>query len=109
MDALPGVDLSLPVKRQVVGVLGDQHLRDQRLGRDAALDDARRRRSLDHRALARTAAIARPPRDQHAEGGPHHIEPFGPILAHRVERAAAARAGLALDIDDLLDPFQMRG
>jgi hypothetical protein len=46
LDALPGVDLRLSVKRQVIGVLGDQHLGDQRLGRDAALDDPRRRRGL---------------------------------------------------------------
>jgi hypothetical protein len=93
----------------MVGILGDQHLSDERLGGDAAFDDARRRRSLDHRALAGPAAIAWPTRDQHAEGGRHDVEPFGDILADLVERAAAAGAGLVIDIDDLLDPFEVCG
>jgi hypothetical protein len=61
--------------------------------------------------LARTAAIARTAGDEDTEGGWHHIEAFGYILADLVERAAAARAGPNainfLDIDDLLDPFEM--
>ena len=93
----------------MIGVLGDQHLGDQRLGWNAAFDDPRRCRGLDHRALARAATVARPTRDQHPERGRHHIEPLGDILADPVERAAAAGAGLVLDIDDLLDPFEVRG
>jgi hypothetical protein len=31
-DALAGIDLGLPVKRQVIGVFGDQHLGHGRLG-----------------------------------------------------------------------------
>ena len=80
-DALAGVDLRLPVKRQVIGVLGDQHLGDQRLGGHAAFDNPRRRRHLDHRALARAAAIARAARDQHPERGRHDVEPLGYVLA----------------------------
>jgi hypothetical protein len=110
-DALPGVDLRLAVQRKVIGVLGDQHLRDQRFGGKAALDDPRRCLGLHDRALARTAAIARTAGDEDTEGGWHHIEAFGYILADLVERAAAARAGPNainfLDIDDLLDPFEM--
>jgi hypothetical protein len=109
LDALPGIDLRLPVERQVIGILGDQHLRDQRLGGNAAFDDPGRRWSLHDRALARATAIARAPGDQHAEGGGHDIEAFGDILADLVERAAAAGAGLLLNIDDLLDPFEMGG
>ena len=101
--------MRLPVQRQVIGILGDQHLCDQRLGRDAALDDPRRCRGLHDRAFARTAAVARPARDQHAEGGGHDVEPFGNVLANLMERAAAAGARLLIDIDDLLDPFEMRG
>ena len=40
-------------------------------------------------------------------GRGHDVEAFGYILADLVERAAAARTGLVLDIDDLLDPFEM--
>lgn len=68
-----------------------------------------RPRCLDHRALARTTAVARPTRDQRSERGRHHLEPLGKILADPVERTAATGAGLLLDVDDLLDPFQMRG
>ena len=91
----------------MIGVLGDQNLRDQRLGGDAALDDPRRGRCLDDRALARAAAIARAARDQHAEGGRHDVETLGHVLADLVERAAAARARLILDVDDLFDPLEM--
>ena len=107
LDALPGIDLRLPVERQVIGILGDQHLRDQRFGGDAAFDDPCRRRSLDDRALTRTAAIARTAGNQHAEGGGDDIEAFSHILADLVECAAAAGTGLIFDIDDLLDPLEM--
>ena len=59
VDALAGVDLGLAVERQVVGVLGDQHVRDQRLGRQAALDQPRRRRRLDDRLGAGAAGVLR--------------------------------------------------
>lgn len=97
----------------MIGILGDQHLGDQRFGGDAALDDAGRRWRLNHRALARAAAVARPAGDQHPERDRHHVEPFGYILADLVERAATAGAGPdtinLLDIDELLDPFEVRG
>jgi hypothetical protein len=60
LDTLPGVNLRLPVQRKVIGVLGDQHLRDQRLGRDAAFNDPRRRRGLHDRALAQTLLRSQP-------------------------------------------------
>ena len=84
LDALPGVDLGLPVQWQVIGVLGDQHLGDQRLGRNAAFDDPRRRRRLDHRALARAAAVARPAGDQHPEAW---------SARHRAARTHPRRSG----------------
>lgn len=107
LDALAGVDLGLPVQRQVIGVLGDQHLGDQRFGRNAALDDPRWRRGLHHRALAGPAAVARTASNQHTEGSRHHVEPFGHILADLVEAAATARTSLVRDIDEPLDPFEM--
>jgi len=36
----------------MIGVLGDQHLRDHRFGRNAALNNPRRCRGLHDRALA---------------------------------------------------------
>ncbi len=109
LDALPGIDLRLSVERQVIGILGHQNLRDQRFGGDATFDDPCRRGNLHDRVLARAAAIARAPGDQHAEGGGDDIKALGDILADLVERAAAAGAGLLLNIDDLLDPFEMGG
>ena len=91
----------------MVGVLGDQHLGDQRFGGQPALDDPRRRGRLDHGTLARAAAVARAAGDEHPEGRGHDVEPLGDVLADPVERAAAARAGLVLDIDDLLDPIEV--
>lgn len=44
---------------------------------------------------------------QHAEGGGHHVQSLSDILTDDVECAAAAGAGLALHIHDLLDAFQM--
>lgn len=64
---------------------------------------------VNDRVLAGAAAIARTAGDQHAEGGGNDIEALGDILADLVERAAAAGAGLILDIDDLLDPLEMGG
>ena len=93
----------------MIGILGYQHLGDQRLGRDAAFDDPCRRWSLHDRALARTAAIARAPGDQHAEGGGDDIKAFGNILADLVQRSAAAGTSLVFDIDDLLDPLEVGG
>ena len=109
LDALPSVDLRLSVQRQVIGILGDQHLRDERFGGNAALNDPRWRRGLNNRALAGAAAVAWATRDQHAEGGWYDIEALGHVLADLMQGAAAARASLVLDIDDLLDPLQVCG
>ena len=92
----------------MIGVLGDQHLRDQRLDRNATLDDPRRCRGLHHCTLTSTTAIARPAGDQDAKAGRHHIKTFGNVLTDLMERPAAAWASLVLDIDNLLDPLEMR-
>lgn len=92
----------------MVGIFSDQHLRDQRFGRDAAFNDARRCRRLNDSALAGTAAVARAACEQHTKSNRNDVEPLGHILADLVESAAAAGTGLLVDIDDLLDPFQMR-
>ena len=108
-DALPGIDLRLPVKRQVIGVFGDQDLRHRRLGRQSALDQSRRRGRLHHHLLAGPAGILGPAHDQHAQLRRHDVEPLAPILADPVQRVAAARTGVILDIDHHLDARQMRG
>ena len=47
-DALPRIDLGLPIQRQMIGVFGDENLRHRRLGRQSALDQPRRRGRLHH-------------------------------------------------------------
>ena len=39
-DPLPGVDLRLTIKRKMVGVFGDEHMRNGRLRRHAAFNQS---------------------------------------------------------------------
>ena len=87
LDALPGVDLALAIERQVVGVFADQDMGDQRLGRQPALDQPRRRRRLDHGALAGAAAILGPAGDDHPELRPGSRR----AAPRRPRRSGAAR------------------
>jgi hypothetical protein len=52
IDALPGVNLGLPVQRQMIGIFGHQHLRNRGLGRQSALDQPGWSRRLDDTVLA---------------------------------------------------------
>jgi hypothetical protein len=47
-------------------------------------------------------------RDDHAELGRRHVEPFGDVLADLHRPAVPAAAGDGLGLDDDLDPLQMR-
>jgi len=81
---------------------------DGRFRRQTSLDQSRRRWSLDDDILARAAGVFRPPNDKNPELGWRDIELLADILADLVQFAPAARADLALDIDDGLDARQMR-
>ena len=105
-DALASVDLRLPVERKVVGVFGDEHLRDEVVRRQAALDEPRRRGRLYDR-LASPAGVSRPPHHQHAERRRHDVEALGDVLADPMQPARAARAGRAPDVDQRLDARQV--
>ena len=107
-DALALVNLRLAIERQMIGVFGDQHVGDGRLGRQAALDQPRRRRRLDDDVLAGAAGVFGPAHHQHPELRGNDVELFAHVLADPVQRAPAARAGLVLDVDDRLDARQMR-
>jgi hypothetical protein len=107
IDALPGVDLGLAVERQVVGVFGDQHLSDGRLGRKAAFDQPRRCRRLNHDVLTRPTGVFGPPDHQNPELGRHDVETLGAIFADYMQRPTAARAAVIFDVDDHLDPRQV--
>ena len=109
LDALPGVNLRLAVQRKVIGIFGDQHLRDRRLGRQSALDQSRRRGRLHHHVLAGPAGILGPANDQDPELRRHDVEPLARILADPMQRVAAARTGMVVDVDHHLDARQVRG
>ena len=108
IDPLAGIDLSLPVEWQMVGVLADDNVGDQGLGGQAALDQPRGRWRLHDHLLAGAAGVLRPAHHQHPEPGGDHIQPLGDVFADPVQGARAARAGPVLDVDDLLDPGQVR-
>jgi hypothetical protein len=92
----------------MVGVFGNEHVGDRRIGRQAALDQPRRRRRLEDDVLAGAASVFGPAHHQHPELRGNDVEPFADVLADPVERALAAGAGLVLDVDDRLDARQMR-
>jgi hypothetical protein len=108
-DPLAGVDLDLPIEGKVIGVLGDDDVGDQCLGRQAAFDQPGWGRRLHHRAGAGSAGVLGPANYQDPELGRHHIQPLGDVLADLVHLAGAARTGLVGDVDHHLDPRQMRG
>src|SRR2546427_3633723 len=66
-DALACIDLRLTIERRVIGIFGDQHMRDQRLGGNAVLDQPLQRRRLHHFASADLAGIFGTARHDHLE------------------------------------------
>ena len=108
LDALTRKDLPLAIERQMVGIFGHQNLGDRGLGRKAALDQPCRRRGLDDTILASPAGIFGPPGDQHPELRRDNVQPLTPVLADPVQLALAARTGPVADVDDDLNPRQMR-
>jgi len=88
--------------------LANDRVRDQRLGRQPALDQPRRGRRLHDRASTAPAGILGTARHQHAELRRHDVEPLGDVLADLVHEAGAARAR-GVDVDRRLDPLQVRG
>lgn len=86
-DALAGLNLRLAIERRVIGILGDQHVRDYRLGRNALLDRPLRRWRLHHFPRAGCAGVFG------TAGHEPHVEPLGHILADAMPEAAEAGAG----------------
>jgi hypothetical protein len=107
IDALAGVDLGLPVQRQMIGVFGDENLRDGRIGRQSALDQPRRCGSLHHDLFAGPAAVFGTAHDKHAQLSGDDVQPFAHVLADPMQRMMAARTGVILDVDHHLDARQM--
>jgi len=108
IDALAGINLGLPVQRQMIGIFGHQNLGDGGLGRQSAFDQPGRSRRLHDTVFARSAGVFGPPGDENAELRRYHVQPLAPVFADPVQIALATGAGLVVDIDDNLDPRQMR-
>jgi len=106
-DALPRIDLSLPIQRQMIGVFGDENLRHRRLGRQPTLNQPRRRCRLHNSALAGPTGIFGPTHNKHAELGRDDVESFADILANPMQCVAAAWAGMIVDVDHHLNARQM--
>ena len=90
-------------------VFAHQHMRDHRLSRQPALDQALRRRRLHDPVAACPARIFGPPRHQHAILRRDDVEPLRRLLADHMHLPLAARAGRILGRDHDLDARQMRG
>jgi hypothetical protein len=88
LDPLARILLALPIERLMVGVLLDQHHRQEARSRKAARDRVERRRRLRDR-LARPAAELLPHMLGHEPLPRHDIERLGDILADLGEFAAA--------------------
>ena len=73
-----------------------------------ASDQSRWRRRLHDTVLASPAGIFGWPGEEHPELRRHDVQPLTPVLANPVQLTLAARAGLVVDVDDDLNPRQMR-
>src|SRR5690606_17849113 len=104
LDALMSINLCLAIKRTVIGIFADQHMRDEAFSRDAAFNQAGWRWSLDDRFLAGPAGIFRTARHNHLELSWNDIQPLGSILSHHMHGRTTAWAGFVLRFDDDLFP-----
>jgi hypothetical protein len=80
LNALAGVNLRLPIERQVIGIFGDQDLGDGGLGRQSALDQPGRGRRLHDTVLASTAGVFGPPGNEDLELSRDQVQPLASIL-----------------------------
>jgi hypothetical protein len=108
-DALPLEHLCLAVERKSITEFADDDVGNQRFRRHAAIDGPLWRGCLHNSALAGAASVAWPAHHLHAQLGRNQIEHLAAIVADHVQRAAAAGAFLALDVDDDLVARQVCG
>src|ERR1700682_619469 len=107
LDAVPGEDLALPVKRQVIAVFGDQDM-SEKTGTGEALGDRQLRRGRLMNSPAGPAAIARSADADDSKPRGHMIEHLADGLADHMQFAAAARARLMIEIKPDVLTGQMR-
>src|SRR5260370_5119777 len=97
LDAVPGEDLALPVKRKVIAVLGDQDM-SEKAGTGEALGDRTLWGGRLMNSPAGPAAIARPADADDSKPRPHMIEQLAGNLADSIQFAPAAGAPLRLKL-----------
>ncbi|MHC2385467.1 putative ubiquitin-RnfH superfamily antitoxin RatB of RatAB toxin-antitoxin module [Bradyrhizobium liaoningense] len=107
-DTLTRQDLRLAIERRLPGIFGRGDMRDQRRRCHAALDEPRRCRGLDNRALTGAAGVFWTDRAEHAQPRGNPIERFAALLADPMHLTRAARAQRGRRLDHPLDPRQMR-
>ena len=101
------INLGLPVQRQVIVVLGDDHLREQARRGNALVDDLRRQR-CGLNGLAAGTRIFASDVAQHEELGRHAVELLAHVLANALQRLAAG-AALAIHLVVNLGALQAGG
>jgi len=75
VDAMPHENLGLAVERQMVGILGDDHIGNERFRRQSTLDEACRRGGLHDTIGARAARKLWPTRHDYADLGRDLVKP----------------------------------
>ncbi len=106
VDPGPGIDLRLTVERQVVGILGDQHMGEQRLGGQCAFEQVCGCRGLHNGAGASAAGIFRPNGHDNPELSGGDVEPLTAVFPDPSHLPAAARAKRAFGLEDALEARQ---
>jgi hypothetical protein len=107
LDALPGEDLALSIKREMVAIFGDQHVSQESRGRKALGDRPLRGRGLMN-GPASPAAIARPADSDDPQPCRYVIEHLADSLADQVQGATAAGACLVIKIEASILSWQVR-
>src|SRR5271168_248216 len=108
VNALAGVDLGLPVERQVIAELRYDDLSDQRLGWQATGHHMFGCMRLRYGLRTAAAGVFRTTRHQHAQLRRDHVQPLAHVLTDLRHLAAAAWAQRALRLDNPFHPWQMR-
>lgn len=102
-------DLGLPIEWQVPCKLGCYDMRCKRGRRHSAIHEACRRWRLGDPVCAGPAGIARANGPPYPQDGGNDIERFGGRFSDAMQVARAARACLALRLNDNLIAWQMLG
>jgi len=92
----------------MIGVFGHQNLGDGCLRWQSAFDQPGRSLGLQDAIFAGSAGVFGTSGDDNAELRRHHVQPLALVFADLMQVALAAGTGLVVDIDDDLDPRQMR-